>query len=324
MMPRASSGNKIDMRAAAARSSAPMSHGGSKKVVILALFANGGIAIAKFVAAVFTGSGSMMAEAIHSAADCGNQGLLLLGAARAARPANEAHPLGYGREAYFWGMLVAVMLFTVGGGFSVYEGIHKILDPHELEHVGWAIGVLVFSLGLESVSLRAAWIEVKKAKGDRPLLEWARTTGDVDLLVVMFEDLAAEAGLLLALIAVSLSAATHVTAFDAAGSIAVGLVLLAVAVFLAAQIRRLIVGYAVDESMRAKIRETWLAHGFESFRLIAVWTGPHKVMVAIKVKVPKGENDAHRLATRINDAEKAVRSAVPEIAFSFVEPDVTD
>lgn len=324
MMPRAPSGNKLDMRARPARSSAPMSHGGSKKVVILALLANGGIAAAKFVAAGFTGSGAMMAEAIHSAADCGNQGLLLLGAARAAKPATEAHPLGYGREAYFWGMLVAVMLFTIGGGFSVYEGIHKLLDPHELDHVGWAIGVLLFSLVLETVSLRAAWREVKKAKGDRPLLEWARTTGDVDLLVVMFEDLAAEAGLLLALAAVSLSAATHVTAFDAAGSIGVGLVLLAVAVFVAAQIRRLIVGYAADEPIRAKIREVWLAHGFEVLRLIAVWTGPHKVMVALKVKVPAGETDAHRLATRLNEAEKAVRSALPEIAFSFVEPDVAD
>ena len=301
-----------------------MSHGGSKKVVILALVANGGIAVAKFVAAFFTGSGAMMAEAIHSAADCGNQALLLLGGARAQKPATEAHPLGYGREAYFWGMLVAVMLFTIGGGFSVYEGIHKILDPHELDHVGWAIAVLVFALGLETVSLRAAWVEVKKAKGSRPLLEWARTTGDVDLLVVMFEDLAAEAGLVLALVAISLSAATHVTAFDAAGSIAVGIVLLAVAIFLGAQIRRLIVGFSVDEEMRAKIRGIWQEHGFEVYRLIAVWTGPHKVMLAVKVKVREPDEDVAVFVQRLNVAECAVRSALPEIAFSFVEPDVAD
>jgi cation diffusion facilitator family transporter len=266
----------------------------------------------------------MMAEAIHSAADCGNQGLLLVGAARAKKPATEDHPAGYGREAYFWGLLVAVMLFTIGGGFSVYEGIHKILDPHEIDHVWWAIGVLLFSLVLETVSLRAAWAEVKKAKGSRSLMAWARTTGDVDLLVVMFEDLAAEAGLGLALVAVSLSAATHNTMFDAAGSIGVGLVLLAVAIFVGAQIRRLIVGFAADEPIRAKIRATWKAHGFEVFSLIAVWTGPHKVMCAIKVKLPDGELSARDLCLRLNAAEADARSALPEIAFSFVEPDIED
>jgi cation diffusion facilitator family transporter len=301
-----------------------MSHGGSKKVVLLALAANGGIAAAKFVAAVATGSGSMMAEAIHSAADCGNQALLLVGAARAKKPATEEHPLGYGREAYFWGMLVAVMLFTIGGSFSVYEGIHKLLDPHELENEGWAIGVLLFSFVLETISLRTAWAEVRKAKGSRGFFKWARTTGDVDLLVVTFEDLAAEVGLALALAAISLAHFTHVTAFDAAGSIAVGLVLLSVALFLGAQIRRLIVGYTVGEEIRARIRAIWQEHGFEILRLIAVWTGPHKVMLAIKVKVPEAEEGARHLAERINVAEAAIRAALPEIAFSFVEPDVAD
>jgi cation diffusion facilitator family transporter len=301
-----------------------MSHGGSKKVVVLALLANGGIAAAKFVAAVATGSGAMMAEAIHSSADCGNQGLLLVGAARAKKPANDAHPLGYGREAYFWGMLVAVLLFTVGGAFSVYEGVHKLLDPHEIDDAGWAIAVLGFSIVLETMSLRAAWAEVKKAKGARSLFEWARSTGDVDLLVVTFEDLAAEAGLLLALASICLYLATHDTRFDAAGSIAVGVVLLSVAVFVGAQIRRLIVGYSVDEEMRARIRGLWHERGFEVFRLIAVWTGPHQVMLAIKVKLPDAETDARRLVERLNDAEAAARSAFPEIAFSFVEPDVAD
>lgn len=324
MMPRAASGNKLDMRALAARSSAPMSHGGSKKVVILALLANGGIAAAKFVAAVFTGSGAMMAEAIHSSADCGNQGLLLLGAARAKRPADEKFPLGYGREAYFWGLMVAVLLFTMGGAFSLYEGVHKLIDPHELEHVPYAIGVLLFSLVLETVSLRAAWAEVKKAKGSRPFLEWARTTGDVDLLVVTFEDLAAEAGLALALTSVALAHFTGNTSFDAAGSIGVGIVLLAVAVFVGMQIKRLIVGYAADEAIRQRIRDVWRERGFDVLRLIAVWSGPGKVILAMKVRPPEGEKDAIRLVERMNEAERAVRSAVPEVAFSFVEPDVTD
>lgn len=301
-----------------------MSHGGSKKVVILALLANGGIAAAKFVAAVVTGSGAMMAEAIHSSADCGNQALLLIGAARAKKPATDAHPLGYGREAYFWGMLVAAMLFTLGGAFSVYEGIHKLLDPHELEHEFWAIGVLLFSLVLETSSLRAAWAEVSRAKGNRGFLEWARTTGDVDLLVVTFEDLAAEAGLALAFAAILTAKFTGNTTWDAAGSIAVGLVLLTVAVFVAVQIRRLIVGFAADEAIRSRIRGIWNEKGFELFRLIAVWTGPHQVMLAIKVKLPPDEKDARRLVERLNEAEAAVRSAVPEVTFSFVEPDIAD
>lgn len=301
-----------------------MSHGGSKKVVILALLANGGIAIAKFVAAGFTGSGAMMAEAIHSSADCGNQGLLLLGAARSTKPATENHPLGYGREAYFWGMLVAVMLFTLGGGFSVYEGIHKLLDPHDLEHEYWAIGVLLFSLALETVSLRAAWKAVREIRGTKPLLAWSRTTGDVDLLVVLYEDLAAEAGLAIALSAIVLAKLTGNTAFDAAGSMAVGVVLLGVAVFLGAQIRRLIVGFAADEEIRKKIRSIWEEHGFEVFRIIAVWTGPHQVMLALKVKLGDTENDARQFVLRMNVAEAAVRAALPEIRFSFVEPDVAD
>jgi cation diffusion facilitator family transporter len=301
-----------------------MSHGGSKKVVVLALLANAGIAAAKFLAAVFTGSGAMMAEAIHSSADCGNQTLLLVGAARAKKPPTQAHPLGYGREAYFWGMLVAVLLFTLGGVFSVYEGVHKLLEPHQLEYVGWAIGVLLFSFVLETMSFRAAWGEVKKAKKDRGFLEWARTTGDVDLLVVTFEDLAAEVGLALALGSLTLAELTGNTAFDAAGSIAVGAVLLAVAVFVGSQIRRLIVGFSVDEDVRRRIRGIWNERGFDVFHLIAIWTGPHKVMVAIKVKLPDGERDALRLVERMNEAEKAVRDALPEVTFSFVEPDVTD
>jgi cation diffusion facilitator family transporter len=301
-----------------------MSHGGSKKVVVLALLANGGIAAAKAVAALATGSGAMMAEAIHSSADCGNQLLLLLGTARATKAPTVEHPLGYGREAYFWGMLVAGLLFTLGGVFSVYEGAHKLARPEPLEHVGWAIAVLLFSFALETMSFRAAWKEIVKLKGARSLIGWARTTGDIDLLVVTFEDLAAEIGLALALTSILLTLASGDARFDAAGSIAVGAVLLAVAIFVGAQIRRLIVGYSVGEEMRHRIRDIWWERGFEIFRLIAVWTGPHKVMLAIKVKLPDDERDARRLVERLNEAEAAVRAALPEIHFSFVEPDVAD
>ena len=167
-------------------------------------------------------------------------------------------------------------------------------------------------------------IVADRARGARPFMEWARTTGDVDLLVVTFEDLAAEAGLVLALASLGLTKITGNTAFDAAGSIAVGVVLLAVALFVGAQIRRLIVGYSVDVDMRAEIRAIWHEHGFEVFRLIAVWIGPHKVMLAIKVALPESERDALRLVERLNRAEAAVRAALPEIVFSFVEPDTAD
>jgi cation diffusion facilitator family transporter len=301
-----------------------MSHGGSKKVVILALLANGGIAAAKFVAAIVTGSGAMMAEAIHSSADCGNQALLLVGGARSEKPATDAHPLGYGREAYFWAMLVAVMLFTLGGAFSVYEGVQKLLHPHDLDHVQWAVGVLVFSLMLEGISFRAAWDAVRKAKGSRGFLAWARTTGDVDLLVVTFEDIAALIGLFLALLAVLFAFLTRRTEFDAAGSIAIGVVLLAVALFIGAQIRRLIVGFSVDLEVRERIAAVWREHGFDVLHLIAVWTGPRKVMLAVKVRLPQARLDARRLVERLNTAEAAVRAEFPQVAFSFVEPDVAD
>lgn len=301
-----------------------MSAGGSRKVVLMALGANFGIAVSKLVAAVFTGSGSMMAESIHSFADCGNQGLLLLGAARSAKPPNEAHPLGYGRETYFWAFLVAVVLFTLGGAFSVYEGIEKLRHPHELEYVGWAVGVLAVSVVLESVSFAAAWRAVSKVRSGRSLLAWARSTGDVDLLVVTFEDIAALAGLLLALTAVLLAWATGNTMYDAAGSIVVGFVLLAVAVFVGAQMRRLIVGFSAEKSTQDAVRAVWAEHGFDVLRMIAVWSGPGSVTVSIKLLPRDLTVNAAVLIDRINVAENAVRARVPEVTWQFVEPDARD
>ena len=194
-----------------------MAHG-SRRVVVLALLANLGIAAAKFLAALVTRSGSMMAEAVHSFADSGNQALLLVGDSRAKHPADERHPMGYGREAYFWAQIVAALLFTFGGLFSGYEGIHKLLAPESLSHVEWALGVLVVSIGLEAVSFRAAWAEVGRARGGQRFLPWARSTGDVNLLVVAFEDLAALVGLAIALVAVLLAWITGDPLFDAVGS----------------------------------------------------------------------------------------------------------
>jgi cation diffusion facilitator family transporter len=295
--------------------------GGSTKVIVFALVANAGIGVAKLVAWLATSSGAMLAESIHSFADSGNQALLLLGGARAKKPATDVHPLGFGREAYFWALLVAVILFTLGGLFSLYEGVHKLQDPHPVENAGWAIGVLVFAILLEGGSMIAAWREYRRTAPGKGLMEWARTTGDIDLLVVVFEDIAATAGLFLALAAVVLTVVTGNPFWDAGGTCVIGVLLLLVAVFVGAQVRRLIVGFAVPPEMREGIRGIWDEHGFDVLRLIAVWIGPRKVMVAVKVNVREPAETGQELVNEINAAEAEIRGAFPEIGFQFSEPD---
>lgn len=298
-----------------------MAAGGSLKVVLLALFANLGIAIAKLVAAIFTHSGSMMAESIHSFADAGNQALLIVGHKRAQRPPDARHPLGYQRESYFWALLVAAMLFVAGGLYSLYEGIHKFMDPHPLKHAGWAIGVLVLGLLLEGYSLRAAWIEAARVRGKTPLFTWARRTGRVNLLVVLFEDIAAQAGLAIALVAILLTMITGSPLFDALGSCVIGVLLLVVAVFIATQVRRLIIGLSATEDIHGGIRTIWEAEGFEVLTLMAVWDGPGRALVACKVRPQDGTQDAETLMRRINEVEDRVTREHPEVDVQFVEPD---
>ncbi len=301
-----------------------MSHGGSRRVVILALGANLAIALAKLAAALVTRSGSMLAEAIHSFADSGNQGLLLVGDARARRPLNVRHPMGYGREAYFWAMLVAVLLFTMGGVFSAYEGYHKLHDPEPVSYFGIAVAVLVISLALEGYSFRAAWHEVNRVRGKKRLFQWAHETGDVNLLVVAFEDLAALLGLAIALVAVVLTWITGNPLFDAVGSCVLAALLLSVAVFLASQVRRLITGHAVDAERRAVLDEVWKAHGFTVLRLAAVWAGPNQMTVAAKVCPADQTISAAVLIERLNAAEAVVRERLPEVIMQFSEPDQVD
>jgi cation diffusion facilitator family transporter len=301
-----------------------VAHGGSRRVVVLALLANLGIAAAKTVAAIFTGSGSMLAESIHSYADSGNQGLLLLGDSRAGRPADERYPMGYGRETYFWALLVAGLLFTLGGVFSGYEGVHKLLHPEPVAHALWALAVLGIALGLESVSFAAAWKEVGRARGTQPFFAWARSTGDVNLLVVAFEDLAALVGLAIAFAAVMLTWATGNPVFDAVGSLVLAALLLYVAVFLAAQVRRLITGHAVPADLKAALEEVWRAQGFRVLRLVAVWAGPNQMTVALKVWPLEEGLTARALIDRINAAEQAVRARLPQVSMQFSEPDHVD
>jgi cation diffusion facilitator family transporter len=301
-----------------------MAHGGSRRVVVIALVANLGIALAKLAAALVTHSGSMLAEAIHSFADTGNQGLLLVGDSRAQRPANDRHPMGYGREAYFWAMLVAVMLFTLGGLFSAYEGVHKLQHPEPLKHIGWAVGVLVFAVVIEAGSCKAAWNEYRRVSQGLPLFRWARTTGDVNLLVVVFEDLAALLGLFIALVALLITWATGLAVFDALGTLVLAALLLGVALFLGSQVRRMITGHSVGPELRAQLEEVWTAHGFRLLRLVAVWAGPNQMTVASKVLPVEKGLSAVQLIARINAAETAVRERLPQVTMQFSEPDELD
>jgi len=301
-----------------------MAAGGSTKIVVFALLANLGIAVAKLFAHVMTGSAAMLAEAIHSFADSGNQALLLVGSARARREPDERHPLGYGRESYFWAMLVAVVLFSLGGLFSLYEGTHKLQHPEPLESWEWAVGVLILGIFLEGGSFLVAWRQCSRVRRGASLLGWAQRTGDVNLLVVTFEDLAALIGLTLALAAVGLTVITGDPMWDAAGTCVIGVLLLCVAVFLGAQVRRLIAGSAAAPDSHAAIRAVWEEHGFDVLRLIAVWAGPSRLMVASKIRPRDLDISALELIRRLNEAEAAVRRSVPEVNFQFSEPDVAD
>jgi cation diffusion facilitator family transporter len=297
-----------------------MAAGGSVRVIIFAFTANLGIAICKLVVAIITGSGAMMAESIHSFADSGNQLLLLVGERRAKKLPDDRYPLGYGREAYFWALLVAVILFSLGGLYSLYEGVHKVRHPVTLNQPGWALGVLVVGMLLEGASLRAAWMAMKRKRGAGRLIAWARTTGDVNLLVVVFEDLAAMLGLGLAFVAVGLTALTGNPVYDALGTCVIGVLLLLVAVFLASQVRRLIVGFTAGPEIRDGMARRWEAAGFEVVQLAAIWSGPGRMLVVGKVR-PK-DPDAPNLIERLDEVDREIYQAFPEVQFHFVEPDL--
>ena len=297
---------------------------GSRKAVFAALFANLGIAIAKFVGFVITGSAGLLAEAAHSVADTGNQALLLLGGRRARREADAEHPFGYGRERYFWAFVVALVLFSMGGLFALYEGISKLRDPHEVESLGVAIGILVFAIILESYSLRTAHREAvrHKAKG----MSWwryIRTAKQPELPVVLLEDVGAEIGLFFALGGVLLAHFTGEPRWDAIGSIAIGILLVVIAVLLAIEMKGLLIGESATEADVRKI-ESRLASAPQVQRLINLRTehlGPDELLVAAKVEFAP-ELSMEQLAAAINGAEEAVRAAVPAARLVYIEPDI--
>jgi cation diffusion facilitator family transporter len=293
--------------------------------IFQSLFTNAAIAAIKGAAAVFTGSGAMLAEAIHSSSDCANQILLLLGVKRSAKRADASHPLGYGRALYFWSFLVALLLFTGGGVFSIYEGLEKVTHPEALEHVEIALGILLVSLVLEGWSTWGNVKEMNKRRGSVPFFRYLKETKDSDLIVVFGENAAASGGLTFAIIALALAWGTGDTRWDGVGSLAVGVVLVAVAIFLAVEVQSLLLGERADPNIEAAIRAVAAKHATieKIYNLITIQQGPGEVLVAIKIKfVNQSSGDA--LVDAINAFERDIRQERPEIRWSFVEPDTHD
>jgi len=299
-------------------------HANSLKAVLLALGANFAIFLSKLAAAVLTGSGAMLAEAIHSLADCGNQGLLLLGMRQAKRPPSEDYPLGWGRALYFWSFLVAILLFSVGGMFSIYEGVHKLGSPEPLQRPWLAVGVLVFGIVMEGISMRGCMQEVNKARDGMGLWQWFRETRSSELLVIFGEDLAALLGLALALLAILATILTGNLLFDAVGTIAIGVLLVIVAVAVAIEVKALLIGQGVEPRRRQELL-AFLAERpevAEVLNLITLQLGPD-VMVSVKARMaPAADNLA--LIHNINAVERAMKARFPDVAWSFFEPDVAD
>ncbi len=305
--------------------SADNSHG-STKAIIYAFGANFGIAIAKTAGAVITHSGSMLAEAIHSYADCANQGLLFIGLSRAKRPPDAKHPLGYGKTIYFWSFIVALMLFSMGGLFSVYEGVHKfsaVLDgsAHPLEKPWLAIAILLLGIVLEGLSLMGALRESRESRRGKSLWQWFKESRESIYLVVIGEDIAALLGLSFALIAVTLTALTGNLIYDALGSVAVGLLLIVVAIVVGIEIKSLLIGESAEREVEEAITAFLAEHPAvaELLNLKTLQMGAD-VMVAVKARMTE-ENSAKKMIAEINRCEAELKRAFPQIRWVFFEPD---
>jgi cation diffusion facilitator family transporter len=302
-----------------------MSHqNASVKSIFFALLANFGIAITKTVAAVVTGSGAMLAESIHSFADCGNQGLLFLGLNAAKKKPDADHPLGHGKEIYFWSFIVALMLFSMGGLFSIYEGIHKVSLHEGLKSPIVAIVVLSVSMILEASSLYGCLIQINKVRNKESLWSWVKNTRQSELIVVLGEDVAALLGLSFALIAIILSKVTGNPVYDAFGSISIGALLILVSIFMAVKVKGLLIGQSADEATNNEIK-AFLEERPEIeriFNLITIQLGP-QVMVAVKAKMAQ-TNSVNELIENINSCELALKKSNPAIMWVFFEPDIKD
>ena len=294
----------------------------SAKHIVQSLKVNVVIAIIKAVAAVFTGSAAMLAEALHSAADCGNQILLLIGVRRAARPPDATHPLGYGRAVYFWSFLVALMLFAGGGVFSVYEGVHKILHPEPMERLWLGLSILAASFVLEGGATISNIRELNRRRGATPFFRYLRDSKDSSLIVVFAENSAAVVGLSLAFGAMLIADRTGDNRLDGLGTVLVGLVLVVVATFLAREVTSLLTGESADPQIEAAARELAKSHAGVNrvLHVLTVQQGPGEVVVAIKLAF-HSTLGIDEVCRSINDYEARLRAACPDVRWCFVEPD---
>jgi len=301
-----------------------MSTEGGTRAIVAALLANLGIALTKFVAFFLTGSSSMLAESIHSVADSGNQGLLLLGGKRAERGATPKHPFGYGRERYIYAFIVSIVLFTVGGLFALYEGWHKVQERHPIDTYQWVpLAVLGVAIGLESFSFRTAIHESNQVRGKASWVQFIRRAKAPELPVVLLEDLAALLGLVFALFGVGLTLVTHDGLWDGVGTLAIGVLLVTVAIVLAIETKSLLLGEAATPDSVRRIEEALTAEPAVE-RVIHMRTlhlGPEELLVAAKIAV-HGSDNAGELARAIDSAEQRIRSAVPIARVIYLEPDV--
>ncbi|MCC6375399.1 MAG: cation transporter [Microbacteriaceae bacterium] len=300
-----------------------MSTSGGKKAIIAALLANLGIAITKFVAWAFSGSASMLAEAVHSVADTSNQGLLLLGGSRSKRKASEHHPFGYGRERFIYAFVVAIVLFSIGGLFSIYEAFQKFSHPHAIENAWLPLVVLAIAILLESFSFRTAIVESNHVRGGQSWIQFIRHSKAPELPVVLLEDLAALLGLIFAFLGVGLTVATGHSTWDAAGTLAIGILLVAVAIVLGLETKSLLVGEGARPSELSAIRVA-IGKDTKITRLIhlkTLYLGPEELLVAAKVgfdpkiKFPE-------LTQAINELELRIRNDVPVARVIYIEPDI--
>lgn len=300
-----------------------MSTEGGQKAVIAALMANVGIAISKFIAFFFTGSSSMLSEAIHSVADSSNQVLLLIGNKRSQKPADEKHPFGYGRRRFLYGFIVAVVLFLIGGLFSLYEGLHKWQHPEPLNDWWIAVLVLLIAIGLEAFSFRTALHEANKARGDKSLANFVKDARQPELPVILLEDAGALVGLVFALVGVGMAVITGDGRWDAVGAMAVGTLLVVIAIFLAMEMAAMLVGEsALPEevaAIRAALESAPLVERVIHLRTVHV--GPDELLVGAKIAISHSETAAG-IAAGIDEAERALRAAVPTARYVFLEPDL--
>ncbi|MBT2404113.1 MULTISPECIES: cation diffusion facilitator family transporter [unclassified Streptomyces] len=300
-----------------------MSASGGTRAIVAALAANLAIAVAKFVAFIFSGSSSMLAESVHSLADSGNQGLLLLGGKKAQREATPQHPFGYGRERYIYAFLVSIVLFTVGGMFAIYEGIEKIKEPHAIEAWYWPVGVLVFAIIAEGFSFRTAIKESNEIRGSLSWGQFIKRAKAPELPVVLLEDFGALVGLVLALGGVGIALATGDGVWDGIGTLCIGVLLIVIAVVLAAETKSLLLGEAAGTEDVEKIKAA-VVDGDTVTRLIHMRTlhlGPEELLVAAKIAV-QYDDTATEVADAINAAEARIREAVPIARVIYLEPDI--